>query len=186
MPASAGQVGPNLDDAFRQDRADGEKSTSIQGLVDYWIQYPNVQGVMPAGLFKGQDAQDVAAYVGARGRRARPGHGCAGQRRASGQPEAGGREGRRARDRRRSDRAAEVPRLQRDGHPGQVTMKMKNMSADPARHRDQGQRRQPGRPDRRNGGVSTVSVSLTAGTYTFYCSVDGHAAAGMIGTITVK
>ena len=57
-------MGPNLDDAFRQDRADGYKSTSIQGLVDYWIRYPNTQGVMPAMLFKGQDAQDVAAYVG--------------------------------------------------------------------------------------------------------------------------
>jgi mono/diheme cytochrome c family protein len=61
--STQGQVGPNLDDAFRQDRADGVKSTSIQGLVDYWIQYPNVQGIMPASLFKGQKAQDVAAYV---------------------------------------------------------------------------------------------------------------------------
>src|SRR5436309_7976814 len=58
-----GSVGPNLDDAFRQDRADGVKSTSLQGLVSYWIQYPNVQGAMPAKLFTGQDAQDVAAYV---------------------------------------------------------------------------------------------------------------------------
>jgi len=56
-------TGPNLDDAFRQDRADGVKSTSIQGLVDYWIQYPNTQGVMPARLLSGQNAQDVAAYV---------------------------------------------------------------------------------------------------------------------------
>jgi mono/diheme cytochrome c family protein len=61
---TTGTTGPNLDDAFRQDRADGVKSTSIQGLVDYWIQYPNSQGVMPARLLKGQDAQDVAAYVG--------------------------------------------------------------------------------------------------------------------------
>lgn len=60
-----GAIGPNLDDAFRQDRADGVKSTSIQGLVDYWIQYPNSQGVMPARLYTGQHAQDVAAYVGA-------------------------------------------------------------------------------------------------------------------------
>ncbi len=60
-----GAIGPNLDDAFRQDRADGVKSTSIQGLVDYWIQYPNTQGVMPARLYTGQKAQDVAAYVGA-------------------------------------------------------------------------------------------------------------------------
>jgi len=62
---STGTVGPNLDDAFRQDRADGVKSTSIEGLVDYWIQYPNTQGVMPSMLLKGQDAQDVAAYVAA-------------------------------------------------------------------------------------------------------------------------
>ena len=62
---STGTVGPNLDDAFRQDRADGVKSTSIEGLVSYWISYPNTQGAMPAGLLKGQDAQDVAAYVAA-------------------------------------------------------------------------------------------------------------------------
>jgi mono/diheme cytochrome c family protein len=62
---TTGDVGPNLDDAFRQDRADGVKSTSIEGLVDYWIQYPNTQGRMPSMLVKGQDAQDVAAYVAA-------------------------------------------------------------------------------------------------------------------------
>ena len=62
---TTGTVGPNLDVAFRQDRTDGIKSTSIQGLVDYWIQYPNTQGVMPARLYKGQNAQNVAAYVAA-------------------------------------------------------------------------------------------------------------------------
>ncbi len=61
---TTGTIGPNLDDAFRQDRADGVKSTSIQGLVDYQIQYPNTQGAMPARIYTGQDAQDVAAYVG--------------------------------------------------------------------------------------------------------------------------
>lgn len=63
--ATSGVTGPNLDDAFLQDRADGLKGASIEGLVDFWIRYPNSQGVMPAGLYKGQDAQDVAAYVGA-------------------------------------------------------------------------------------------------------------------------
>ena len=62
---STGTVGPNLDDAFRQDRIDGVKSTSIEGLVSYWIAFPNTQGVMPAGLVKGQYAQDVASYVAA-------------------------------------------------------------------------------------------------------------------------
>ncbi|MFL5824634.1 MAG: c-type cytochrome [Solirubrobacteraceae bacterium] len=61
--STTGTVGPNLDVAFKQDRADGIKSTSIEGLVDYWIQYPNTQGTMPAMIFKGQDAQDVASYV---------------------------------------------------------------------------------------------------------------------------
>ncbi len=62
---TSGTTGPNLDDMFAQDRVDGVKSTSIQGLVSYWIQYPDTQGVMPAGLYKGQSAQDVAAYVAA-------------------------------------------------------------------------------------------------------------------------
>src|SRR5947209_8911853 len=60
---SAGQIGPNLDDAFRQDRADDLRSSDIRGLVSYWIQYPNVGGVMPAKLVKGQAAEDVAGYV---------------------------------------------------------------------------------------------------------------------------
>jgi mono/diheme cytochrome c family protein len=62
---STGTIGPNLDDAFLEDRKSGFKDHGIQGLVDFWIQYPNVQGVMPAKLFTGQDAQDVSAYVAA-------------------------------------------------------------------------------------------------------------------------
>jgi mono/diheme cytochrome c family protein len=69
---TTGSVGPNLDDSFRQDRIDGVKGASIEGLVNYWIQFPNTQGRMPAMLVKGQDAQDVAAYVAAVA--AEPGH----------------------------------------------------------------------------------------------------------------
>ncbi len=58
-------LGPNLDDAFAQDRADGVKSASIQGLVAYWIEYPDTEGRMPANLYTGQQAQNVAAYVAA-------------------------------------------------------------------------------------------------------------------------
>ena len=36
------------------------------------------------------------------------------------------------------------------------------------------------------GGTSTVSASLKAGSYTFYCSVPGHRQAGMVGKLTVK
>ena len=36
------------------------------------------------------------------------------------------------------------------------------------------------------GGTSTVTVTLKPGTYSFYCPVPGHEAAGMKGTLTVS
>ena len=35
------------------------------------------------------------------------------------------------------------------------------------------------------GGTATVTATLKAGTYTFYCPVPGHEAAGMKGTLIV-
>jgi plastocyanin len=38
-----------------------------------------------------------------------------------------------------------------------------------------------------DGGVSMITIpDLKAGTYTFYCSVPGHEAAGMTGTLAVS
>jgi plastocyanin len=36
------------------------------------------------------------------------------------------------------------------------------------------------------GGTAAVSATVEAGQYTYYCSVDGHQAAGMEGTLSVK
>jgi plastocyanin len=36
------------------------------------------------------------------------------------------------------------------------------------------------------GGSKTVTLHLKPGTYTFYCSVPGHRAGGMQGTLTVQ
>jgi plastocyanin len=36
------------------------------------------------------------------------------------------------------------------------------------------------------GGTKTLTLTLAAGTYKFFCSVPGHRAAGMEGTLTVK
>jgi uncharacterized cupredoxin-like copper-binding protein len=36
------------------------------------------------------------------------------------------------------------------------------------------------------GGTAELTVTLTPGTYTFYCAVPGHEQAGMKGTLTVQ
>lgn len=184
--SASGTIGPNLDDAFRQDRADGVKSTSIQGLVDFWIQYPDTEGVMPAMLYKGQDAQDVAAYVAQVA--AIPGQDTGQLATAVAQ-------------------VAQKPAVEKNGiveidadptgqlkflapsataTAGKVTLRMKNMSSVMHDIAIKGSGVSQIGPIVSNGGVSTVTETLPPGTYTFYCSVDDHAAAGMRGTLTVK
>jgi plastocyanin len=74
-----------------------------------------------------------------------------------------------------------------DAKAGKVTITMTNPASVPhaiaieGNGVDQkGQTVQPG------GGTSRVSLDLKPGTYTFYCPVDGHRAAGMQGTLTVR
>jgi plastocyanin len=183
---TSGAVGPNLDDAFRQDRADGLRSSDIRGLVDYWVQFPSRGGVMPAGLFKGQKAQDVAGYVALVA--AIPGQDT-GELAAAVQTVA----------QKAVTEKAGVLEIDADptgqlkflassatATPGQVTLKMKNASSVPHDIAISGGGVKQIGSVVSGGGVSTVSTTLKPGTYTFYCSVDGHAAAGMKGTLTVK
>jgi len=64
---STGTIGPNLDDAFRADRQQGFKQSTIENVVLDQIRLGSgaVTGgtPMPANLVRGQDAVDVAAYV---------------------------------------------------------------------------------------------------------------------------
>jgi mono/diheme cytochrome c family protein len=60
---SKGQIGPNLDDAFAAAKGEGFKESTIRNVVLDQIRYPTKGSGMPADLVKGQDAQDVAAYV---------------------------------------------------------------------------------------------------------------------------
>jgi cbb3-type cytochrome c oxidase subunit III len=73
---SSSTIGPNLDDAFAQARADGYKESAILNIVHDQIRFPGqyptaqnnpafLQANMPAYLVKGQDAEDVAAFVAA-------------------------------------------------------------------------------------------------------------------------
>jgi mono/diheme cytochrome c family protein len=67
---TAGTTGPNLDTAFQTALADGMDRDTVEGIVHRQILHPRTDSQMPAGLVKGADANDVAAYVGyATGRR---------------------------------------------------------------------------------------------------------------------
>ena len=61
---TAGTQGPNLDKAFQTALADGIDRDTVDGIVHKQILHPRKSSIMPAGLVKGNDARDVAAYVG--------------------------------------------------------------------------------------------------------------------------
>jgi mono/diheme cytochrome c family protein len=56
-----GTVGPNLDDSFASDKTQGFSEQTIRDVVRGQIAYP--EAPMPANLYRGQDANDVASYV---------------------------------------------------------------------------------------------------------------------------
>ncbi len=58
---SQGTIGPNLDDAFASDKAQGFSEQTLRDVVRGQIAYP--EQPMPANLYRGQDAADVALYV---------------------------------------------------------------------------------------------------------------------------
>ena len=69
---------------------------------------------------------------------------------------------------------------------GSVTLVMSNPSSLPHAIAVQGKGLDKKGKTVNKGGKSTVTVSLKKGTYTFYCPVDGHKAAGMQGKLVVK
>ena len=63
-----GVIGPNLDDAFRQSRADGlgvgTIRSVVRGQISYAIEEPTTGSPgMPKDIVTGDDAESVAAYV---------------------------------------------------------------------------------------------------------------------------
>jgi mono/diheme cytochrome c family protein len=64
-----GDIGPNLDYAFKQARASGMDSDTVEGVVKAQVEFPRPASpqqtdvYMPAKLVEGSDLDDVAAYV---------------------------------------------------------------------------------------------------------------------------
>jgi mono/diheme cytochrome c family protein len=179
-----GTVGPNLDDAFARSIQDGLGRSGIQGAISEQIAHPLRGSKMPAGLVKGQQATDVAAYVAASV--AKPGKDTGLLATAVKAPGAGKpaveQNGVLSIPTDPNGQLAYVTK-QATAKPGRITIESKNGASIPHDIVIDGK---GNGAQVTNGGVSKFTADFAPGTYTFYCSVDGHRQAGMQGTLVVK
>jgi uncharacterized cupredoxin-like copper-binding protein len=194
---TTGVTGPNLDEAFQRARADGFGQSTFKGVVYRQILQParttqtdprtgKPTAEMPAKIFTGEDAQDVAAYV------------------ATAVAKAGEDPGQLATvGVKRSDEVAKAEggKLSIPADPsgglaytfgsaeapaGALEIDSKNESSVDHNIAVEGNGVSEIGPVVKNGGVSKVSADLKAGEYVFFCSVPGHRQGGMEGKLTVK
>ncbi len=184
-----GTVGPNLDDAFSQSLSDGFKRNTVAGVVKKQILYPNTHGQMPAKLVSGRRAADIAAYVAyATARKGEDEGALAAAVKSVKQQAAKASGGKLEID---ADPSGQLAYQVGDATApaGALEIDSKNASSTP--HDIAIQSGADGAIIAQgkivsSGGVSTVSVTLKAGTYTFFCTLPGHRQAGMQGTLKVS
>jgi plastocyanin len=192
-----GTVGPNLDDAFARSRRDGLKSSSFAGMVKDQILHPSRLGqtdpatgkalpAMPGGIVTGQDAADVAAYVGQAA--GAPGKDT-GPLASIGAAQAKGTAV-------EKNGLVSIPTdpsgqlsyqfANATAKAGKVAIDSKNASGTPHDIAIEGNGVNAKGAVVSNGGTSKLTATLKPGTYTFFCTVAGHRQAGMQGKLTVK
>ena len=186
--ATKGTTGPNLDMAFERSLSEGFGRTAVRGVVYKQILHPNrlpnSSGIkMPAKLFSGQKAHDVAAYVASVSALSGKDKGLL----ATAVKTAGGGTAT------EKDGVISIPAdpsgqlayaaAKATGEAGPVTIEMPNKSGTGHDIVIDGL----GKGEVVTNGTSSFKATLAAGkTYTYYCSVPGHRQAGMQGTLTVK
>jgi mono/diheme cytochrome c family protein len=189
-----GIIGPNLDYAFKQGLAEGERRDTIRGVVETQVQIPNPEGAMPKNLASGAALRNIAAYVSQAVDR--PGQdtgllATAVQAPGAGQP-AVEKAGKLQIPASPSGQLAYVTN-KASATAGALTIEMPNTSGvshniaiEAGTGGASGSGAVLGASSFVAKGAATVSVSLKPGAYTFFCQVPGHRQAGMFGTLTVK
>ena len=184
-----GTQGPNLDQAFGPARRDGLGDDTVEGVVLRQIGHPPKSSNMKAGLVTGDDARDVAAYVAlvaGQGGKDTGALANAGQPKVSNKPI-----------------AAKGGTLTIDADPtgalafastratapaGSLQVEMGNESS--IQHnialQGSGSSLLSEGDVVGQGGTSSFSTRVKAGKYTYLCTVPGHEAGGMKGTLTVE
>jgi plastocyanin len=187
---TTGVIGPNLDVAFRESLEQGFGRGVISGIVEQQIEYPAIGGRMPKLPLTTRQAADIAAYV--QYAAAKPGTDTGLLAAAGGggfAPPAQERDGKLAFAANPSGQLAYTVKAA-SATAGQVTISMTNMSGVAHNLAIQVGTGPSGpivgaTPVTANG-THSITVNLKPGTYTFFCQVPGHRAAGMYGTLTVK
>lgn len=189
---SKGVQGPNLDDAFRRSISEGFGRDTLRGIVYQQINHParlkkDNPVYMPAKLVEGKLAQDVAAYVASVA--SLPGKdtgrlGSAVAAAGAGKPVAA-KDGKLEMPADPNGQLAYITKVA-TAPAGPLEIDSKNESATPHDIALEGNGVKEGGKTVSGGGVSTISVTLKAGKYTYFCSLPGHREGGMEGTLTVK
>lgn len=185
-----GTTGPNLDEAFHQALSEGFGRDAVRGVVRKQIEYPNKNGIMPANLVTSSQADDIATYVSSVVAKTGQDTGVLAE---AVKPAGAGKP------------VAEVNGVitnpadpggqlayvsnKATATPGPLVLSMPNQSGT-----DHNVALQEGTsgpvlaasPIVSQGDSKTKPVNVKAGTYTFFCEVPGHRAAGMVGTLVVK
>ncbi len=184
---TTGTTGPNLDAAFARAKFDGLGEDTIKGVVHQQIIDPARSSVMAqANLPEGETAKDIAEYVARVAAESGEDTGAL----AAAVPKAS-----------QESVAAENGRLEipadpngllaytagaATAPPGMLTITSPNEAQIPHNIALEGGGVNEVGEVVERGGVSEIEVDVDAGEYTFYCSVPGHRAGGMEGTLTVE
>lgn len=184
---TTGVAGPNLDEAFGPARAQGLGKTTVEGVVADQISNVLRNSEMPPDLVKGQDVNDVAAYVAEVA--GQPGE-DEGRLATAGQPKVSNK-----------PIAAKGGKLEIDASPtGALAFASSKATAPPGPLEILSANESPvqhniavkdgGKVIEGNvvgkGGVSKLTADLKPGKYEFLCTVPGHAEGGMKGELTVQ
>ena len=185
-----GVIGPDLDDAFLASLQVGEGRNVIEGIVEQQIEYPSTAGRMPKLPLSTRQAADIANYVAYAA--ARPGQdtgllASVGSSKVG--PPAVEKGGKLAISANPSGQLLYTVKAA-TATAGPVTISMTNMSGT-AHNLAIQQGTGPtgtlvGSTPISASGTHSITLNLKPGTYTFFCQVPGHRAAGMSGTLTVK
>jgi uncharacterized cupredoxin-like copper-binding protein/mono/diheme cytochrome c family protein len=187
-----GTQGPNLDDAFARSLLDGLGRDTVRGVVFTQINHParlrpDNPVLMPAKLVEGKLAKDVASYVASVA--ALPGKDTGRLGTAVAAPGAGkpveAKNGKLEMPADPNGQLAYITKVA-SAPAGALEIDSKNASGTPHDIALEGNGVKENGKTVSNGGVSTISVSLKAGEYTYFCSLPGHREGGMLGKLTVK